>query len=343
LLGGITGDIATYTTGSAPDLATGTYDLKKSLDDDSFAVITSNTCHQAAALSDWSQSKYISDGILNGDLPLDLDTQQAFTVAGQALFRLTVWQALVPTKWSTVTVQKLSTSCKNCLFEGDPKYPLADSVQVTASCTLLNNNAGNGAAVSVLLEDPSTSNYPNLTALNALFSAPPDGLGAKPADVLLGNYNWNIPYQGIDVKFGFNTTYTTYSCSKWQLLTPQVTPNMRVGNDSAFFDLARLFRPGDLSANTRIERLVEDVKSKITDAKSRDVFVITLDAANSRLRQARTHNQRPTETLRLLNDFIDRSQRHATVSFRDGATSRAESIEAVAIRDSLVGGGTALK
>jgi hypothetical protein len=118
---------------------------------------------------------------------------------------------------------------------------------------------------------------------------------------------------------------------------------VRAGNDSASLDPARLFRSDDLSANMRIERLIEEVKSRITEAKSRDVFVMTLDAADSRLRQTRTHNQPPTETLRLLNDFIDRSQWHASVSFRDSATSRAESVEAVAIRDSLVGGGTPLK
>jgi hypothetical protein len=333
LLGTITGDISTYTTGSAPDIATGTYNLKKLLDDDSFAATTANTCHQAAALSDWSQSKYISDGILSGDLPLDLETQQAITVAGQALFRLNVWQALAPTKWSTVTVQKFSTSCHNCLFEGDPKYPLADSIQVKATCTLLGDNQG----VSVLLEDPSTSNYPNLAALNALFSAPPDGLGANPVDVFMGNHNWNFPYQGIDVKFGTNTGYTTWKCTNWELVSPQVTPNVTVPGELISFDNARLFGRGDHSANARLESLIEDVKSKITDAKLRDVFVMTLDAANSRLREARTHNRPPTEALRLINDFIERSHWHATVSFGDAKSSQDESIEAVAIRDLLTG------
>jgi hypothetical protein len=100
-----------------------------------------------------------------------------------------------------------------------------------------------------------------------------------------------------------------------------------------------LLHTGEPSSNTRLERLIQDVKSKITDAKSRDVFVVTLDAANSRLNEARAHNQAFTETLRLLNDFIDRSQWHATVSFQDSESSRAESIEAVAIRDSLVDSG----
>ena len=333
MLGLITGDISTYTTGSAPDLATGTYNLKKSLDDDSFAATTSNTCHQAAALSDWSQSKYIADGIINGDLPLDLETQQAFTVAGQALFRLNVWQALAPTKWSTVTVQKFSTACSNCLFAGNSNYPVTDSIQVTAaSCKLLPDNS----VVSLLLEDPSTSNYPNLIALNALFSAPPDGLGANPVDVFMGNYNWNFPYQGIDVKFLTNTGYTTFNCSNWKLLSPQVTPNTRMPGELILFDSARLFHTGDHSANARIESLIEDVKSKITDARWRDVFVMTLDAANSRLGEARTHNQPPTEALRLLSDFIERSHWHSTVNFKDAITSRDETIEAVAIRDFLI-------
>jgi hypothetical protein len=91
-----------------------------------------------------------------------------------------------------------------------------------------------------------------------------------------------------------------------------------------------------------LERLIEDVKSKIIDAKSRDLFVVTLDAANSRLNEARAHNQPFTETLRLLNDFIGRSQWHATVSFQDNESSRAESIEAVAIHDSLIDSGAAL-
>ncbi|MBV8819952.1 MAG: hypothetical protein JO022_16430, partial [Acidobacteriaceae bacterium] len=323
LLGSITGDISTYTASSA-DLSSGSYSLKTTLDNDALAAVTANSCHQLSALSDWNESKFIADGILTGTLPLDLETQQAVLVASQALFRLNVWQTLAPSKWSYLSVSKtplIPPPCNNCLFTGNSNYPLAYSVQVSASC-----NTGN-QKVSLILEDPNTHNYPNLTAMNALFSGPPTGLGADVNDVLLGNNGWSIPYQGNDPNFFLNTGYTTPTCSNFQVLNPQLTPNVRGGPGTSSQDSA---------ANLRLERLIADVKTTLTDVRVRDTLVMLLDVANRRLEQASRFEQEPRETLRLLNEFITRAQWHADQNFRDSETVRAESIEAVAIRDSLI-------
>lgn len=169
------------------------------MDNNSLGVATSNACHQLAALSSWNQSKFISDSLLTGTIPLDLATQQDFLQAGQALFRLHVWQALVPSKWSTISVKHVQgppSFCQNCLFTGNASYPVEYSTQARASCS---NDFGTAQGiVSLILEDPSTHNYPNLTAMQALFDSPPDGLGAHPSDLLLNNNSWSVPYQSKD-------------------------------------------------------------------------------------------------------------------------------------------------
>jgi hypothetical protein len=332
LLGTVTEDIATYTAPQVPDIATGTYDLKTALDNSSLGALTSNACHQVAALSSWNQSKPLSDGILTGSIPLDLETQQDVLQAAQALFQLDVWQALAPSKWSYVSVQKtlLNGTCGNCLFTGNSSYPLADSVQASGTCSV----AGLPALkpdVSLLLEDTSSNNYPNINALNALFNAPPNGVGASPSDVFFGKNNWAIPYAGgANLKFNANTGYTPFSCTGLKLLSPQVTPNIRVGQ-TASFNSATVGNAGE-----RLETLIAQVKSNLADANLRDHLVVLLGSADSRLHQARQYNNEPRETIRLLNLFIAQSQWHATQDFRDNEISRTQSIEAVAIRDSLI-------
>jgi hypothetical protein len=79
-----------------------------------------------------------------------------------------------------------------------------------------------------------------------------------------------------------------------------------------------------------------DVKSSLTDINLRDRLVTFLDAASSRLKQARQQHNKPTETIRLLNLFIAQSQWHADHDFRDSEFSRTQSIDAVGIRDSLL-------
>jgi hypothetical protein len=194
LLGTVTEDIATYTAPQVPDIATGSYDLKTALDNSSLGALTANACHQVAALSSWNQSKPLSDGIFTGSIPLDLETQQAVLQASQALFQVDVWQALAPSKWSYVSVQKtpLNGACGNCLFTGNSNYPLADSVQASGKCFVATLPALK-PDVSLLLEDTSSDNYPNINALNALFEAPPNGVGARPSDVFFGKNNWAIP------------------------------------------------------------------------------------------------------------------------------------------------------
>ena len=211
LLSGITGDTATYTAQTPPDIATGKYSLKTSLDNLALGAATSNACNQLASLSAWNQSKPLADGVLSGAIPLDLETQQDFLVAGQAIFQMNVWQTLAPSKWSYYSVMNSKTfDCKNCLFQGDPNYPVQDSVEAQAAhCVTQPDNV----RVSLLLGDPSTHNYPNISALNALFSPPPAGIGVYPADVFFGQNGWSIPYGGVDVSFLFNTGYATLSCS----------------------------------------------------------------------------------------------------------------------------------
>ncbi|HEY7388073.1 MAG TPA: VCBS repeat-containing protein [Bryobacteraceae bacterium] len=328
----ITADTATYTAPTPPDLSSGEYSLKISLDNSSLGALTANSCHQVAALSNWNEAKYIADGISGGTIPLDLKTQQDILVASQSLFEMNVWQALAPSKWDYVAVKSakvlVNGSCGNCLFSGNSSYPLNYSIQANASCV-----AGVSNPYSLLLEDPSTHNYPNLIALNVLFSAPPNGLGVKPADVLLGNNNWSIPYAGVDLDFGLNTGYLTYSCSNFTIANPQLTPNIRGSSQPDSF----IARPTAANlVNMRLARLIGDVKANLTDTSLRDRLLVVLEGAASRLQQAQQHQHEPTETLRLLNVFITQSQRHALQNAADREVSRTESIEAVDIRDSLI-------
>ncbi|MBV8552640.1 MAG: hypothetical protein JOY54_15185 [Acidobacteriaceae bacterium] len=345
LMGAVTGDIATYAAPTPPDLSTGTYDLKTALDNDSLAVATSNSCHQLAALSSWNQSKFVADSLLTGTIPLDLATQQDLLQAGEAIFRLNVWQALVPSKWSEVSVKKLQgppSFCQNCLFTGNGSYPVNYSIQARASCS---NDFGSAQGiVSLILEDPSTHNYPNLTAMNALFASPPDGLGARPSDVLLNNNGWSVPYQSKDDSlshFFFNTDYLMLNCSGFSPLSQQITPNSAPESVGPVLqDNRRPVRRRAPSANAQIAALVADVKSKLKDERLRDRLVMFLEVAGDRLKQDQRFEREPDETIRLLNVFITQSQFYAEQGATDSEISRAESIEAVAIRDSLLAAAT---
>jgi hypothetical protein len=337
LMGAVTGDIATYAAPTPADLSTGTYDLKTALDNASLAVATSNACHQLAALSSWNQSKFIADSLLTGTIPLDLATQQDLLQAGQALFRLHVWQALVPSKWSSVSVKKLQgppSFCQDCLFTGNASYPKDYSIQARASCS---GDFGTAPGfVSLILEDPSTHNYPNLTAMKALFDSPPDGLGAHPSDLLLNNNGWSVPYQSKDDSlshFLLNTGYVMLNCSNFSLLSPQITPN---SVEHVAQDNRRPVRRGIPSADAQLAALIADAKEKLIDTRLRDRLVMFLEVASDRLKLDQLNGRDPDETIRLLNVFITQSQFHAEQGATDSEISRAESIQAVAIRDSLL-------
>jgi hypothetical protein len=346
LMSTITGDIATYSPGSAPgSLSTGTFSLKSALDNSALGAATANACHQLEALSAWNQSRPIADGILTQAIPLDLETQQDLLQAGQSIFRMDVWQTLAPAKWDYYAVYgngDFILTCGNCFFPGNASYPFADTVEVKASNTNCGNSSGQSfnpsGYYSFVLGDPQTHNWPNLNALNALFNAAPNGLGVNPSDVFFGKNGWSMQYGGFDNEFALNTHLgvAPSTCTSFTPLVPQVTPNIREGAITASVMGAGLVDPGRESTGARLENLIAEVKSNLTDAKLRDRLVMFLDVANSRLKQARQHHNRPTETLRLLNLFISQSQWHADHDFRDVEISRIQSIEAVGIRDSLL-------
>jgi hypothetical protein len=162
--------------------------------------------------------------------------------------------------------------------------------------------------------------------MNALFMAPPSGLGANPADVLLSNGNWALPYQGSDPQFRLNTFYLTATCSNFQQLSPQMTPSVRTVAAPV------------LPSAKHIEQLMSDVKANLNDVWVRDRLMVYLEVANRRLAQARRTHHAPDETVRLLNEFVSHSERHALQNFRDAAASNAQSIEAIAIRDAIIAG-----
>ncbi|MBV8816703.1 MAG: VCBS repeat-containing protein [Acidobacteriaceae bacterium] len=332
LLGAITGDTATYSASSASaDTGSGSYSLKTELDNLSLGAVPANTCNQLTALSAWNTSKPIADGVLSGAIPLDLGAAQDFVQAGQSAFRLTVWQTLAPSKWSYAAVRK-SSGCTNCLFQGNSSYPVQYSTEASATCSYPTYHG----PVSLILIDPSTNNYPNLTALDALFSAQPDGLGANPADVFFGNYGWSIPYDSTDSFFGnffFNTGYTMYACGNLSPQNPQLTPNVKAAPLTWMHDLTR---PGSEAVRSRLDTLISDVKSNVADAITRARFAGFLQSAAYHLEQSRARRSDPEKTIQLLNNFITQSQWHAQHYFQDSQVSMTESIEAVAIRDSLL-------
>lgn len=142
--------------------------------------------------------------------------------------------------------------------------------------------------------------------------------------------------------FLFNTGYVVLNCSGFSLLSTPLTPKSvepvaapdSVG--SAAPDKRLPVRRGIPSANAQITALIGDVQSKLTDKRLRDRLVRFLQVAGDRLTQDQLFDREPDETIRLLNLFITQSQLHATQGATDSEISRAESIEAVAIRDSLL-------
>ena len=359
LLGTITGDVATYTTSNP--IATNSYDLKTQLDNSALGAVTANACHQVSTLSSWSQSKPIADGLTTGELPLDLDTQQIILEATQSLFQLAVWQALVPSKWDYVAVAPPGCFAFSCTFTGNPKYPESDAVQ--ANCY-----AGNGTdnPVSLVLYDTSNNNYPNLFALNALFDAPPLGLGVSPSDAMLGKNGWSLTFTPIDLLLSANTGLNTFGCNT---ITPAITIDSVPADAAAAAVTTKAALatkeasgatagstatpaaistgPAPTSAATLPATLHAAIKSlatlstQVTAAHTDDVgfgqrMVMYLSVAISRLKNNQLMNQQPSDAIQLLNTFIAQSQWHATLKQSDSKASKTEAINAVKVRDSLL-------
>jgi len=318
----VTGDIATYTAGSPPDVATGSYSLKSYLDNSALAVASANTCHQFQSLSAWNQSKPIADGVLTGSSPLNLDVQQDILQASQALFQITVWQQLAPTKWDFYSVYEPNNP--QSYFSGNSSYPsqaIADAIPPPNYCfsDAPGSMGSNVFGVALVLGDPATHNWPNINALQALFFTPPAGFGVNVSDLFSGKNGWAFSYSGYDHEFNSNTGVTTITCGP---------PYFTVSPDL-------VERRAD-SVGPRLKKLIADVKLNVTDLGLRDRLVMYLGVAGTRLNQARQYHNEPTEALRLINMAIAESQWHAGQDFRDSEGSRTESMEAVAIRDSLI-------
>lgn len=344
LLGTITGDIATYTTSNP--IATNSYDLKTQLDNSGLGAVTANACHQVAALSSWSQSKPISDGLITGELPLDLDSQQTILEATQSLFQLNVWQALVPSKWKYVAVAPVGCFDFACTFTGNPNYPATDAAP--ANCIAKD---GGDSPVSLVLFDTSTNNYPNLFALNALFDAPPQGLGAKPSDVFFGNFGWSVPFVFIDLKLTLNTGLNTFNCNTITpaLITDSIPATAEATNPSAkiLASATTTFTTTAASTASLATTLAAAIKSlttlatQVTAAHPDDLafsqrMIMYLDVSISRLKQNQLLNQQPTQAIQLLNAFIAQSQWHAKLGQTDSKASATEASRAVTVRDSLL-------
>jgi hypothetical protein len=346
LLGTITGDVATYTTSNP--IATNSYDLKTQLDNSALGAVTANACHQASTLTSWSQSKPIADGLLTGELPLDLDTQQIILEATQSLFQLTVWQALVPAKWDYVAVAPPGCFDFACTFTGNAKYPESDAVQ--ANC---NGSNGSDSPVSLVLYDTSNNNYPNLFALNALFNAPPLGLGASPSDVMFGKNGWSLTFTPYDILLSANTLLNTFNC---KTITPAIivdavpaaTATAAVtANEASAMKAASTIAPAASSPASSSATLSTAIKSLTTLSKQVSAahsenagfgqrMVMYLSVAISRLKNNQLLNQQPSDAIQLLNTFIAQSQWHATLKQSDSKASNTEAIGAVSVRDSLL-------
>ena len=348
LLGTITGDVATYTT-STP-IATDTYDLKTQLDSSALGAVTANACHQVATLSSWSQSKPIADGLTTGELPLDLKTQQTILEASQSLFQLYVWQALLPSKWDYIAVAPAGCSDFSCTFTGNPKYPAADAVP--ANCY---DKQGDDTPVSLVLFDDSGSSYsyPNLFALNALFNAPPNGLGVKPSDVMFGNYGWSVTFVPLpNPSVNFNTGLNTHNCTTiGPTLTvngvPEVVATAVVATDAATSKAVSNVTTTKTATTTLPATLRASIKSlttlstQVTAAHTSDVsfgqrMVMYLSVAIRRLQHNQLVNQQPGDAIQLLNTFIAQSQWHSTLKQSDSKASLTEAGKAVTVRDSLL-------
>jgi hypothetical protein len=178
----VTGDIATYTAGSPPDVATGSYSLKSYLDNSPLAVVSANTCHQFQSLSAWNQSKPIADGVLTGSSPLNLDVQQDILQASQALFEITVWQQLAPTKWDFYSTYEPNNP--QSYFTGNSGYPsqaIADAIPPPNYCfsDAPGSVGSNVFGVALALGDPATHNWPNISTVSATSKVLPSRLTSR--------------------------------------------------------------------------------------------------------------------------------------------------------------------
>ena len=322
LLSTITGDTATYTADTPPDVMSGNYNLKLAIDNNDLGAATANTCRQLQSLSSWNEAKPLADGVVSGSIPVDLGTTQSVLQASQAVFQQTAWQALAPSVWNVAAVTPFLIGQPH--FNGNPSYPA--SYVVDASC-----------GYPLVLINVATNNFPSLTALNALFQAPPAGLGANPSAVLLQTNGWSFSAYPGSINFTPNTG---------QVLTPcaQVPSNGASEPDSAGASLSMAQRPlrnavaGDAAA--QLGRLIGAIGENLADTPFRSRMAMFLQVAASRLKQAAMLGQQPTEAIRLVNDVATRLEWNGRQGGQDGKASMKYAGEAIAIRNLLAGNGT---
>ena len=326
----IASTVQTYTAPSAPDVATGAYSLKTTLDHLADASRIANSCSRGSALKNWNQSKPISDGLITGLMYADAETLEDILRVGQNVYKEEVWRGLAPTKWTFTTVNEQN----NVQFTGRPGYPLEYAFQGTCS----------GIPMSYVLVDPVNYNFPNKTALDALFKAPPDGLGANPRDVFstrwnlplymppfLHNFDFGINNPGVidDGGCGFNFNPTSAS--------PEAPPVSSEASEDQRTPPAVVEREVTPSANALLEKLADDVKRNFGDVEVRDRLSAILTNAGYRLQTAQKAHQAPTDAIRILDMFIVQSLNQANTDRElEKEQAQAETAAAVAVKSALL-------
>ena len=331
MLTSIASTIETYTAPSAPDVATGAYSLKTTLDHLSDASRIANSCSAGQARKNWNQSKPISDGVITGLMYADAETAEDILRVGQNVYKEEIWRGLAPTKWAVTVVTELNGGP----FKGRPSYPLEYGRQVICD----------GKPASYVLVDPVNYNFPNITALDALFKAPPDGLGANPSDVL--STRWAFPqYQppflhsrdfeinNPGLSSGGCSTFVPTSASP---AAPQVTGEASTALRAA--SPAVVEREAGPSADALLEKLTAEVKRNIGDVEVRERLTAILARAGQNLQASQKRNQPPTDAIRILDMFIVQSLNQAATTDRrlEKEQAQEETAAAVAVRRALLG------
>lgn len=307
MISSIGGTIGTYAAPEVADIATGAYNLKTTLDNISDASQIANSCSLGGALRNWTQSKPLADGLLNGQIYADPETQEDIVRTGQAAYKAEVWKSLAPTKWEAKAIGRdgLTDAGVNKFF-GRDNYPVEYSA--IGNCRQAD---GTVVKTSFVLIDTSTNNFPGREALDALFKAAPDGVGATPRDVLLGLNGWNIPKGLGNLNILINTGLNIRGCqsvSAASTLTTSPLPEPGVESRKPI-QVSSVATDAEVtpSADLLLENLIADVKNNLGDGEVRDRLGKILVHVGYQLRNAQARQQPPTDAIRILDMFIVQS------------------------------------
>ena len=361
LAGTISGDTTTYADIPAPDPSTGNYDLDLILSAENTGALNANTCSEITTMANWGQSAALASGVESGLFALyDKDTLQDIQ---SRLLKLTVWQTLAPTYWNIVA-GGVPTPYNGPIapFTGQPGVY---EPRWTPLATCYGNDVfGRPLAqfVGMTFENISSSNFPNYTALQALFSLPTTqtpsaALGADPSAVLYNEFGWNFNFyygtNGNDfsfpTKFEYNTSIYPFTCSSIIPLGTIIRTNNSIPavSAAAVKSIPQVASPTASAGSPpspssflqAVQSLTQQIPGTLRNPTLNARMSADLNVAYERLKNDVLFVRPPTDSVILLNDAITRLQSHTQLSPPppDYEAALTALQQTVAVRNLLIG------